>query len=393
MKLLKKKTVTLICIILAGLLVLGTIVPITLGGLFWGADAATDLNSQLDKNRQTQNALKEKLNETTAEKEDEQKRKDQLDGEISQIAQKIDTLNATIAKNENEIATKTAEINDLEDEIEESDKLLKRRLRVMYEKGNSTYLELLFSAESFSDLLVRMDMIQNIYDHDTQLIQELGEAKAKVEQEKADIEQIKAANESLRSQLSSQKSAMAEKSGESAAIIDKLEKTEAEIKAEIAQKEKENNRILQEIAAAKAAQSSSGAQNTYSGGVLGWPTTVAGTITSRFGPRTLRGVPNNHTGLDIAVPMGTPVLACEDGVVITSGWSNTGYGNYVVIDHGSISTLYGHNSALLVSVGQKVKKGQQIARAGSTGNSTGPHIHLGVIKNGQYVDPAPYVGR
>lgn len=386
----RKKTVSIICIIIAALMIIGIIGPVALSGMFMSASASSNLNDKLDQNKKEQSNLKDKLDRTTEEKAETQKKKDALDDEISELATRIDSLSKTISKNESDIQAKQTQINELEDEIEKSDELLKKRLRVMYEKGSSTYLEILFSSTSFSDLLVRMDMIQQLYSHDQNLIRTLGESKKSVETAKAEIEQVKAANVSLKSDLASEQSTLKTKSAESEATINKLEKTEAEIRAEIAQKEKENQNILASIAAARSSGIKS--ENTYTGGVLGWPSTQRGTITSTFGWRTLRGVPNNHTGLDIGLPYGTPVLACEDGVVTYSGWRGDGYGNCVIIDHGSISTLYGHNSVLQCSAGQKVKKGQQIALVGSTGNSTGPHIHLSVIKNGGYVNPAPYVG-
>ncbi len=352
------------------------------------AQSTSELNDKLNQNKKEQDKLNEELKQTTKEKKQIQEKKKALDDDIASLATEIDDINKKIAKNNSEIAQKEEQIDELNDKIEDSDELLKKRLRVMYEKGSATYLEVLFSATSFSDLLIRMDMVQQLYAHDQKLISELTDSRKTIETAKAEIEAAKAANVELKTKLSSQKSAIQAKSDESQALISKLAKTESELKAEIAERERENNSILSAIAASKGQY---GAVNTYTGGTLGWPSTLRGTITSRFGPRTLRGIPDNHTGLDIAVPMGTPVLACEDGVVTGSGWRNA-YGNCITIDHGSITTLYAHNSVLQVSVGQKVTRGQQIALAGSTGNSTGPHIHLGVIKNGKYVDPAPYVG-
>lgn len=387
----KRKTVTIICIVLAAAMVLALVGPVAVSGLYSlvASAASSDLNDKLNQNRQSQNELKQQLEETTREKQEMQEKKDKIDDEISVLAEKIDSINKTIAKNENDIAQKQEEITALEEDIEESDELLRKRLRVMCERGSMTYIEILFSATSFSDLLVRVDMVKQLYAHDQELISQLTESKQEIEEAKKLVEEAKAANVELKSELSTQKTAMQEKSDESDAIIGKLARSEKEIKAQLAEKEKENQSILNAIAAAK--NSGTKAPNTYTGGTLGWPSTISGTITSRFGMRTFRGVPDNHTGIDIAVPLGTPVIACEDGVVTGSGWRNS-YGYCITIDHGSITTLYAHNSVLQVSVGQTVKRGQQIALAGSTGNSTGPHIHLGVIKNGQYVNPAPYIG-
>ncbi len=395
----KKKTMVIICITLAAAMVLAVVGPVAISGMYsMMAEAASEseLNNKLDENEKAQQELQDELDSVTQEKKEMQAEKDRLDSEIADLATEIDSITRTIAQNESDIAQKEAEIESLEQEIEENDELLKTRLRVMYEKGSTGYIDVLFSATSFSDLLLRMDMIQQIYEHDQTLIQEMETAKATVETAKAEIEAAKTANEGLQADLETEQAAMQQKSDESDSVIARLAQSEEELQAELEEREQENQDILDQIAAAKAAQQASGnynavAANTYTGGQLGWPSTSRGTITSTFGWRTFRGVPNNHTGLDIAVPMGTPVLACEDGVVTGSGWRNS-YGYCITIDHGSITTLYAHNSVLQVSVGQTVQRGQQIALAGSTGNSTGPHIHLGVIANGQYVNPAPYIG-
>ncbi|HIV02108.1 MAG TPA: peptidoglycan DD-metalloendopeptidase family protein [Candidatus Aphodoplasma excrementigallinarum] len=395
----KKKTMVIICITLAAAMVLAVVGPVAISGMYsMMAEAASEseLNNKLDENEKAQQELQDELDSVTQEKKEMQAEKDRLDSEIADLATEIDSITRTIAQNESDIAQKEAEIESLEQEIEENDELLKTRLRVMYEKGSTGYIDVLFSATSFSDLLLRMDMIQQIYEHDQALIKEMETAKATVETAKAEIEAAKTANEGLQADLETERAAMQQKSDESDSVIARLAQSEEELQAELEEREQENQDILDQIAAAKAAQQASSnynavAANTYTGGQLGWPSTSRGTITSTFGWRTFRGVPNNHTGLDIAVPMGTPVLACEDGVVTGSGWRNS-YGYCITIDHGSITTLYAHNSVLQVSVGQTVQRGQQIALAGSTGNSTGPHIHLGVIANGQYVNPAPYVG-
>lgn len=397
----KKKTMVVICITLAALMVLAVVGPVAISSMYsMMAQAAgtSDLNNKLNDNQKSQKEIKQEIDEISKEKKAMEAQKQQLDDEIAGLATQIDTINNKIAQNDKDIADKEEEITKLEQEIEENDELLKKRLRVMYEKGSMSYLDILFSASSFSDLLLRMDMIQQVYSHDQELIADMETKKATIEDAKTAIEAAKSENVGLKQELASQKTTMQKKSDESDNVINRLERSEAEKQAELKEREKENQDILNQIAAAKAAQqsnsNSSGGTpvvNTYTGGTLGWPCAARGTITSTFGWRTFRGVPNNHTGIDIAVPTGTSVVACEDGVVTGSGWRNS-YGYCVTIDHGSITTLYAHNSVLKVTAGQSVKKGQQIALSGSTGNSTGPHVHLGVIKGGQYVNPAPYIG-
>lgn len=142
----------------------------------------------------------------------------------------------------------------------------------------------------------------------------------------------------------------------------------------------------------RAAQSgSSGGTVTRGSGVMGWPLAVNGRITSRFGYRSDTAI-NNHTGIDIAASTGTAILAADSGTVSAVRYDKNGYGNYVLISHGGgLFTLYGHCSATYVSVGQSVSKGQKIAAVGSTGYSTGPHLHFEVRVGGSRVNPEPYI--
>ncbi len=384
----KKKIASVICLIVALCLCLAIAMP-AIFGVFASAD---ELQDKYNQNNAEKNKIQQQLNQKKSERKAKEAEKDRIDNEIATLNSQIDSLNRKINTNKAEIAQKEAEIEEVEDKIEESDELLKMRLRVMYEKGSVSYLEILFSATSFSDLMVRADMVQQLMAHDNALIAQLQEKKGAIQESKAAIEEIQAENEQAKAAIAEQRKTLDAKSEKSLALINELRSDEAYLEEQYEQRQRENEAILREIRA--ATQGSSNAQAaTYSGGQLGWPSTLRGTITSEFGSRTLRGKPDNHTGIDIAVPMGTPVLACEDGVVLSSGWRNGGYGNCITISHGSITTLYAHNSVLQVSAGQTVKRGQQIALAGSTGNSTGPHIHLGVINNstGKYENPRPYI--
>ncbi|MBQ4159807.1 MAG: peptidoglycan DD-metalloendopeptidase family protein [Clostridia bacterium] len=382
----KKRIAAIISIILEVALCFAVALPAIFGIIGY----ADELQDKLEQNEAEQKEIKEKLNEKKSERKAKEAEKRKVDEEISDLNSQIDSLNQTIANNTSAIADKEAEIADIEKQIADSDALLKQRLRVMYEKGTTSYLDILFSAESFSDLLVRADMVSQLMMHDHALIDELTQKKSGIVAAKQAIEEKRRENVEAKGTIASQKKTLDAKSARSDELIAELREDEAYLQEEYEKRVAENERILEEI----QAKIGSGAKvAAYSGGQLGWPSTSRGTITSEFGTRTFRGRPDNHTGIDIAVPQGTPVLAAEDGVVLVSGWSKSGYGNYITINHGSITTLYAHNSVLQVNAGQTVKKGQQIALAGSTGNSTGPHIHFGVIDNstGKYTNPRPYI--
>ena len=179
--------------------------------------------------------------------------------------------------------------------------------------------------------------------------------------------------------------------------VDKMNETIGKINGDIEslraayeQAEKEEMALKEQL---KKDLSDSSTESSYDGGTFLWPTPGYGTITSQYGGRmhpTLK-VYKVHTGMDIGAPMGASVIAGADGTVIRAEY-NVAYGNYIVIDHGGgYSTLYAHNSALLVTKGSQVSRGQTIAKVGSTGYSTGPHCHFEVMINGQHTNPAPYL--
>lgn len=385
----------IIAVILAAAMVLGVLIP----AFVFLSDAVVNASdSKLQEENRLANEAKDKKNQAANERKDLEAENKKLNEEISALSGDISSLNSDISSKQQQIEENEKRINELDEEIEESDELLKERLRIMYERGTSSYLDILFSSESFSDMLVRMDMITQLYAHDQNLINELGEKKKESSEKKAQIEKDKAAIEAERDVLVGKQSEFDSKVDENNSQVSKLKEDEAYYEKLQKQHEQEAQNILNEIAAQKkaAAQSSSNSSSGSSStvvssgsGKLGLPC-VGGTITSEFGYRTLRGKQNYHTGIDFAVPSNTAVLASADGVVLSAGWRGS-YGNCVTIDHGDMVTLYAHNNSLTVSVGQKVVRGQKIANSGSTGNSTGPHVHLSVIINGQYVNPRPYL--
>jgi len=386
------KTRTVVAIIIVAVFIFGFLVPLILSVVAPKpafAKTAEELRKELNSSRQVTQSLREKIDGLTSRRDDVLEQKRQLDIEIDGLNKNIDIITREIDVQEQQILEKEDEIAELEEDIAFSSEQLKQRLRIMYEKGDLTYIDILFSSTSLSDMLLRADMIKQLVGHDKQLIADLKAKKDRVKEAKESIESQQREKEKMRAMLADEKAAVIVKTAESEALIDQLESDTEEAKKMLAQREAEESAMLSAISS-----SSYVPDRTYSGGVLGWPAPISGTITSRFGNRIFRGVSNYHTGVDIAVPMGTHVLAAEAGVVIEARWYND-YGMCVIINHGSISTLYAHNSAFNVSAGQQVKKGDVIAFAGSTGNSTGPHIHFGVIDNSKsgrfYLDPMLYL--
>lgn len=355
------------------------------------ATSSDKLKEDLKKNNDEIERLRKEMEDLKTRKAGVLDRKALLDKEVFILHTNIETTTNEIALQEADIINKEKQIKTLESDIVSSNDLLKERLRVMYEQGNATYLDVLFSSSSISDLLTRIDMVQQLMAHDQALIDQLESVKLQVTEAKNAVVEQQRQKETMRTMLTGQKNDIEAKVRESEALIKSLENDAAENAAVMAQREKDEKAFQAAIAAAE--QSAQKPAVVYSGGKLGWPAPAGtGTVTSPFGMRKFRGVDNNHTGLDIGVNYGTAVLAAADGVVSLSSW-NGSYGYCVIINHGSISTLYGHNSSLVVNVGDQVKRGDTIAKAGSTGNSTGNHIHFGVINNStkQYLNPSPYL--
>ncbi len=385
----KKNTRAVLALVIVIAMVLAILVP----SFVMLADVVSAQNSKLTEEQRLAEDAKKKKEEAAKDRKALEEANKQLNQEIESLAGDIDNLNSDIYRLETQIAENEAKIEAISEDIEKNDELLKTRLRVMYEQGATSYMDILFSSKSLSDVLLRYEMVTQLYNHDMALIEDLSGKKTESENAKKQIESDKQLIVSQRDTLVSKKSEFDSKVSENNSQVKELKEDEAYYDKMQKEHEKAAANILAEIAAAQkknSSSSNSGKIVSAGNGSLGLPCYAGAPVTSEFGYRILRGKQNYHTGIDFAVPTGTAVRAAGDGVVLASGWRGS-YGYCVTIDHGNMVTLYAHNSALNVSAGQKVVKGQQIAAAGSTGNSTGPHIHFSVIIDGQYVNPRPYL--
>ncbi len=330
-------------------------------------------------------------------------KKNDIEEEMSAIEEDISSIDAVISEKQKEIEDKQKEIKELTNLIETNDEKFKNRLKVMYESGSTTYLEMLLEAKGLSDLFTRIAVVRDIAEHDKNLINSYVDARTGVENAKTVIETEKSEKEEARTLLSGKRTELAKKKAEKDELMADLQYDIDELKKLEEQGEKQEELVKQELAAALAAQqkqsSSSGASGApapakLSDGQFCWPSASSTRVTSDYGTRIhpITKTKKFHKGIDIGAPQGTDVLAAADGKVVTAGWNSGGYGYYITINHGSgVVTLYGHNSKLLVKAGDTVKKGQVIAKVGSTGNSTGPHIHFEVLVNGSVVNPYNYL--
>ncbi len=349
---------------------------------------AETAQQRLNKAQQQQSELNKKLNANKAKKKAEQSNKDILDSQIAEIQAEIDSLDAQVEEINDRIEQKDAELAAAHELSSKQYESYKDRVKLIVEKGSITYIEVLAKAHSLEDFFIRMDVMEQIADYDNTLLTELKENEQIIEAIKIEIENERAQVMSIMEQSLAKKRQLAQKQAASQKILNELAQTEKEITQELKKAKEAENAARNEIA-----RLVSGDGSRYVGGKFLWPSTNSYRITSPYSMRVhpTLGVYKQHTGIDIGASYGTNVLAAADGTVIIAGWNNA-YGNYVVINHGGgVTTLYGHNSSLTVSKGQKVSRGQVIAKVGSTGYSTGPHIHFEVQVNGSPVNPMSYL--
>lgn len=367
-----------------------------------------DLTNQLDSvQQQMSNASAQKANaEATITNVSEQLHQIQI--ELDQATANLQEYQKQRVAVEQEIAKNEKLLAEAQARLSKREAVFNKRVRDIYINGRLSYLDVVVGAKDFSDFANRVEMLRRIIDADIKLINSIKTEREEINTRKQILEQDRAKVVELENKAKEAQAVIQKKKDEQTAILNKAQSDKATAEQMEADLQASSNAIramLQqrqaERAAAAAAAAAAAQQGGSSGGggggwvqgtgQLSWP--VNGVITSDFGWRNhpIFGRQILHSGIDIGVDEGTPVHAADGGVVVYSGWMD-GYGYAVVIDHGNgISTLYGHNSDLAVSEGQTVSKGTVIAYAGSTGNSTGPHVHFEVRVNGDPVDPQGYL--
>lgn len=363
----------------------------------------SNINSSIESNKKKLEATSDKKIKT-------------LD-DLKAINQNIASTKQTINKLTNDISAKEKEIVVLEDKIKESQAKLERkiteynkRLVEVYKEGDVKYLDVLFGAEDFNDLLTRYQYIQYINDSDEDLMKEVKEQKENLQDQQTQVADAKKSLENNRQAKENRKNELAQLGENKQALVTELTAQEKEIQKNIQSMEQASNEIGAQIQAIQAQQAAAAAAaaaaNQGSGGagyngayvpangVLTFPVPSYYGVTSEYGWRgdPFSGGQSFHMGIDLGASMGAPVLAAGDGRIILQEyhWS---YGNYVVIDHGNgLSTVYAHMSAFTKPFGSVVKAGEQIGAIGTTGASTGPHLHFEVRVNGQHTQPRGYLG-
>lgn len=355
-----------------------------------GTALADDLEDQLADLQRQAEEQQAKTNEASAKVENVSERLRQIQEELRVATAEYKDVKGQLDSVEDKISDNTELLEKTEADLKVKNKKLQQRVRDIYINGQISYVDVLFGAKDFADLMTRMDVLKRIIKHDYDLIMKVKEEKATVENTRAQLEKDKTEAEVLVADAQAKKAKVEDKESEQQVLLDQAiydRDTSERMYEEIMAASQEVANMIRRSQMSSAGYSGAPAG---AGGMI-WP--ISGPITSEFGWRThpIFGTARFHSGLDIGGDYGMPIYAAAGGTVIYAGWIS-GYGNAVIIDHGGgVTTLYGHNDSLNVSEGENVAQGQVIAMCGSTGNSTGPHCHFEVRENGEPVSPYGYL--
>lgn len=387
----KKRFLSVLC--LGAILLTGALFGTKNETLAAGDDPATQIKN-LEKDlagvRNERSAAQQALNRAKSGKSAQIALKEQYDREIVAIDEQLRTTDALIEQYELSISETQQNIEELVAEQGSQQELFDEMVRMSFEYGSDSYLELLFGAEDFSDFLSRIDLISYHLSYNRSVIEKMKEVEdnlhtneENLRSSKENLENYKQSKETLREEFET-------KSAESTALISRLADDEAEAAAALKIIQESEKKLQSDIEALTRELNST---STYSGGKFKWPLATSGTNTSgwewRTNPITKRR--EFHNGIDIAAPKGTNIYAAADGTVVKCEWYG-GYGNCVIINHGGgVMTLYGHCNSLNVKNGQSVKAGDVIAYVGTTGQSTGYHLHFTVYEGKTAVNPWNYL--
>lgn len=412
---LSKKMVRAIAAVIAVILA----VSIAGGGLISAIGTAraasiSELKGQISSLSKQKAEIEAVLNDLKGKIDSNTKKLDALKSQLALTQEDIDATETVIQRLADEIEVKEQELVVAQAELDEKTEIFETRMRVMYENGNEiSYLDVILGSNSFGEMISRMEIVSEVMEGDKKVVTDYKVAKVKLEEAKTALEEDKADQETYKSSLEGKQDALKSQKNEVQKLTDQLESNYDQKIKEQSAIDAEKDSISNEIArlsrieaekARKAAeeakknknQSGSGSGNATvpsgSGTLSAWPAPSYSHVSSGYGWRThpIYGTRKLHKGVDLAAPGGSPVLAAGAGTVIQSYYSSS-YGNHIVISHGGgLITGYAHLSKRVVSEGERVSAGQQIGTVGSTGNSTGNHLHFEVYSNGSTINPMNY---
>lgn len=366
------------------------------------------LNENSTENRtltlqEQQNQVKENLNnaniqlqyvenELTSSLIQVQKLQDRID----QYQAKLDEVNEKYQKLQNQVEEHQKKLDTVQESYNRKNEALKQRLVAFYKSGSINFLDVLMDSNNIIDFVSRYYLIKKMTEYDAKSMEEIEKQKHEIEKVTNELKESKANMKLTKADAEQQTVVLTNTKTILENQISSLTESEQSLKSQIDIYKKQQEELENLI---QYAIRSSTYELRYSGGIMVWPTLTTSYITSQYGSRLhpIQGIIKNHAGIDIGGSTGNPVYAAADGVIIYSQYNTGGYGNLVMIDHGTnsegvkIVTLYGHGNKLLRNVGESVKQGELIMEMGSTGNSTGPHVHFEVRENGVAVDPKKYL--
>lgn len=347
---------------------------------------ASEMDQQLQEVQQRMEAQQNKAARAQRQVDSVSEQLRAIQGDLDTAQAEYKAIQNKLTYTENQIEQNTQILAKAEKNLTERSKVLNKRIRDIYKNGQVSYLDVLLGANDFGDFTTRMDILKRVLKQDTELIAKVKAERELVLQKKADLERDRSAIVELKNAAAAKKKVIEDSKSERENVLTTAVSERDSAERAYQELLDTSRRIEQMIRS-----SQSGNRSSESTGSMLWPT--SGPITSPFGWRThpIFGTQRYHSGIDIGADYGDSVVAVDGGVVIYADWMG-GYGKAVIVDHGGgISTLYAHNSELLVGEGQRVGKGQTISRVGSTGYSTGPHLHFEVRENGSPVNPLNYL--
>ena len=411
----RKKLVQILAGVMAAIMVLTLVLSLIPAKV--SAASSGEIRKQLNKLKEEKNAITAQIDEVrglydanASEIDGLINQKNAIDQEITLLHQQVDNINQQIATYAILIADKQDELDDAQERLDYLTEKNKERIRVMEEEGKLSYWSIVFKANSFSDLLDRLDMMQEINAADHRRLMEMAEAAQLVETTQAELAMEKDELELTRTELADAELVLEAKRVEADGILTELIAKGDEFQAKLDESEALQSQLMNEIAQAEkdlkeaeykewlATSRPSGTETDPSGqkpNAAGWIKPLKSyTITSSFGNRVhpVLGYERFHEGVDMSAYTNTPIYAARSGKVTRAAYQDGGAGYYVNINHGDgFSSIYMHMTRYIVSSGQYVEQGQVIGYVGSTGLSTGPHLHFGIAKNGSYVNPMKYI--
>ncbi len=349
--------------------------------------------SNLDKAKQQQKNVKGELSQIAGQKkalssqiEQGKENKENLDSQAQKVQGNVNKKSVEISDVKSDIKRITKEIEQIDKDYKAKTELFKTRMRIMYQNMNQSPFEVFVESKSLSEFFSRLEIISLVKENDSKLIQEIITGRESTELQKQDkLRELQEKN----TQLKTLTNKVSDIKSSSKKVQSEIEASKSKLQ-DLEKKEDEMIALSKELAKKITQLSSTTAK--YAGGVLAWPTPGYTRISSPFGYRIhpIYKVRKFHTGVDIDAPSGATIVAANSGKVIMAGW-NGGYGNCVIIDHGGgLATLYAHQSKIMVQEGDYLKKGDTVGKVGTTGLSTGPHLHFEARKSGNTTNPLDY---